>query len=259
MGLRAGGSPASPALLLLQRRRVRDRAGRLSHERSQGNGPESGNPGASRRRFALMPAAGESIKPAVPVLCAGPAGMRAACELARRGIGSLVLDRDSLPGGLARTVDYKGYLFALGGHRFYTKLTLIERIWLEVLGDDFLARPRLSRIYFRSKFFHYPLNPLNVVRGLGPVEVLRCAFSYVWSHIFPEKPEKSLDAWVTNRFGRRLFEMFFKTYTEKVWGVPCSELSADWAAQRIRGLSLKQVLIDAFRLRRDPDKQQAIK
>src|SRR6185503_15191190 len=206
-----------------------------------------------------MPASGESIKTDALILGAGPAGLTAAYELSRRGVGSIVLERDSLPGGLARTVDYKGYLFDLGGHRFYTKLTMIERIWLEVLGDDFLTRPRLSRIYFRSKFFHYPLNPLNVVRGLGPIEVLRCAFSYVWSHIFPEKPEKNLDAWVTNRFGRRLFEMFFKTYTEKVWGVPCSELSADWAAQRIRGLSLKQVLIDAFRLRREPDKHQAIK
>jgi protoporphyrinogen oxidase len=185
----------------------------------------------------------------VVILGAGPAGLTAAYELSRMGVHCTVLERDSVPGGLARTVDYKGYLFDLGGHRFYTKVPLIERIWFDVLGEDFLTRPRLSRIFYRSKFFQYPLDPLDVIHGLGPFEVLKCALSSLKSHIAPQKPEDNLAAWISNRFGNRLFEMFFKSYTEKVWGVSCSELSAEWAAQRIRGLSFQSIVLDALKLR----------
>jgi len=205
---------------------------------------------------------GSLINPAnaeIVILGAGPAGLTAAYELSRMGVHCTVLERNSGPGGLARTVEYKGYLFDLGGHRFYTKAPLIERIWFDVLGDDFLTRPRLSRIYYQSKFFHYPLDPLDVIHGLGPFEVFRCALSYLKSHIAPEKPENNLAAWVSNRFGRRLFEMFFKSYTEKVWGVPCSGLSADWAAQRIRGLSFKSLVLDALKLPRKRGGKDAIK
>src|SRR5260370_37990433 len=126
---------------------------------------------------------GKSAKPEVVILGAGPAGLTAAYELSRMGVRCVVLERDSTPGGLARTVDYKGYLFDIGGHRFYTKAPLIERLWADVLGEDFLTRPRLSRIYYRSKFFHYPLDPLDVIQGLGPFEAFKCALSYLKCHL----------------------------------------------------------------------------
>ena len=127
------------------------------------------------------------------------------------------------------------------------------------MGADFLARPRLSRIYYRSKFFDYPLDPLNVVRGLGLFEVLLCGLSFLSSHMFPQKPENNLARWVSNRFGRRLFKMFFESYTEKVWGIPCTELSADWAAQRIRGLSFSSLVKHALNGQKTPNGKTAIK
>jgi protoporphyrinogen oxidase len=197
-------------------------------------------------------AAGEvpraTIHADVIILGAGPAGLTAAYELSSKGLHCIVVERDSVVGGLAKTVDYKGYLFDLGGHRFYTKVGLIERIWHEVLGADFLERPRLSRIYYRGKFFRYPLDPMDVLRGLGPGEVARCGISFLQSRLFPQKPENNLAAWVSNRFGTRLFKMFFESYTEKVWGIPCTTISADWAAQRIRGLSFSSLVRDALKL-----------
>lgn len=195
----------------------------------------------------------------VLILGAGPAGLTAAYELSRRGVQCTVLERDSVPGGIAKTVEYKGFLFDLGGHRFYTKVPLIEKMWFDVMGADFLERPRLSRIFYRSHFFHYPLEPLNVIQRLGPVEVVQCAASFLKAALFPQKPETHFAAWVSNRFGKRLFEMFFRSYTEKVWGIPCTELSAEWAAQRIRGLSFSSVVRDAFRLHRPTGKAGAIK
>ena len=188
----------------------------------------------------------EAIQADVIILGAGPAGLTAAYELSGKGVSSIVLERDSVVGGLAKTVDYKGHLFDLGGHRFYTKIALIERIWREVLGTDFLARPRLSRIYYRSRFFNYPLDPADVVRGLGPLEILMCGLSFLRSHVFPQKPETNLATWVSNRFGRRLFKMFFESYTEKVWGIPCTQISSDWAAERIRGLSFPALVKQVF-------------
>jgi protoporphyrinogen oxidase len=180
------------------------------------------------------------------ILGAGPAGLTAAYEFDRLGLPATVLERDSVVGGLARTVDYNGYLFDIGGHRFYTVVPLIEKIWRETLGEDFLTRPRLSRIYFKRRFYHYPLEPLNVVFNLGPAELLRVTFSYVAAHLRPVRPEDDFETWVRNRFGQRLYEMFFKTYTEKVWGMSCKEIRAEWAAQRIRGLSFLSILQNAL-------------
>lgn len=181
----------------------------------------------------------------VVILGAGPAGLTAAYELSNLGIPCVVLERDSVVGGLARTVEHKGFRFDIGGHRFYTKLSVVQRIWREVLGEDLLTRTRLSRIYYHSKFFRYPLEPWDALRGLGVVESARCGFSFVKSQILPKFPERNFETWVSNRFGRRLFETFFKSYTEKVWGMDCREIGAEWAAQRIRGLSLWSLLRDA--------------
>jgi protoporphyrinogen oxidase len=193
----------------------------------------------------LVPPAVEEVL----IIGAGPAGLTAAYELAKAGVRSTVFEKDDVVGGLARTVSYKGCLFDVGGHRFFTKVELIERLWREVLGDDLLLRPRLSRIYFDSKFYKYPLEPLDVAAQLGPWELLRCSASYLKSQIFPIRPEEDMAAWIKNRFGGRLYWTFFKTYTEKVWGIPCNQIKADWVAQRIRGLTLASAIWDAFRPR----------
>jgi len=147
---------------------------------------------------------------------------------------------------LARTVSYKGYRFDIGGHRFFSKLPEIEALWSEMLGEDFLERPRMSRIHYNGKFFDYPLRPLNALRGLGVWEAMRVTASYVASRISPYPEEENFAQWVSNRFGRRLFEIFFETYTEKVWGIPCSEISADWAAQRIKDLDFLKAVKNAL-------------
>ncbi|MGB9604577.1 MAG: NAD(P)/FAD-dependent oxidoreductase [Bryobacteraceae bacterium] len=194
----------------------------------------------------------------VVILGAGPAGLTAAYELVRCGARPLVLEKDSVVGGLARTVRYKGFLLDIGGHRFFTKVSLVERMWREVLGADLLERPRLSRIYYRGKFFRYPLEPFDALRGLGMRESLLCTLSYLRAKLRPRHPEGDLESWLTNRFGRRLFEIFFRTYTEKVWGLPCNRISAEWASQRIRGLSPGAILRNAFSLA-EPGKQHAVK
>jgi protoporphyrinogen oxidase len=184
--------------------------------------------------------------PRVVIIGAGPAGLTAAYELSKNNVGAVVLEADKVVGGIARTVNYKGYLFDIGGHRFFTKWGEVESIWKEVLGDRFLQRPRLSRIYYRKKFFYYPLRPLNALFGLGAVESLRILLSYAKSALAPHRNEENLEQWVSNRFGRRLYQIFFKTYTEKVWGIPCHEIRAEWAAQRIKGLSLTTAVRNAL-------------
>jgi protoporphyrinogen oxidase len=149
-------------------------------------------------------------------------------------------------GGLARTASFHGFRFDMGGHRFFTKDAQVQALWEELLGGDFLRRPRLSRIYYNRRFFHYPLRPLNALAGLGPLESLRVLASYVRWQLWPHPAEDTFEQWVTNRFGQRLFRIFFETYTEKVWGMPCSVLSADWAAQRIKDLSLRTALVNMF-------------
>lgn len=182
----------------------------------------------------------------VVIIGAGPAGLTAAAELCDHGITATIVEADAVVGGLARTVNYKGYLFDIGGHRFFTKWPEIERFWFRVLGDQFVERRRLSRIYYRSRFFNYPLRPLNALLGLGLWETLRILCDYVRSRLFPHREEKNVEQWISNRFGRRLYEVFFKTYTEKVWGVPCTEIDSEWAAQRIKGLSLASAVKNAL-------------
>ncbi len=182
----------------------------------------------------------------VVVIGGGPAGLTAAYELAKLGRPPIVLEKGDKVGGLARTENYKGYYFDLGGHRFFTKAKEVYSIWHEVLGKDFIRRPRLSRIYYDHKFFYYPLRPLDTLLRLGFIESALVGLSYLKWQLVPYRREDTFEQWVTNRFGKRLFLTFFKTYTEKVWGIPCSELKAEWAAQRIKDLSLKSVLVSMF-------------
>jgi protoporphyrinogen oxidase len=180
------------------------------------------------------------------VLGGGPAGLTAGYLLGRAGCDVIVLEGEDQIGGLAKTVERDGYRFDLGGHRFFTKSTEVDALWHEVLGDEFLRRPRMSRIYWNGRFLDYPLRGTDVIRKLGPVELAHCMLSYLHAVTRPKSEEDSLEDWVTNRFGRRLFELFFKTYTEKVWGVPTSEIRAEWAAQRIKGLSFFSAAKAAF-------------
>ncbi|MFQ5667618.1 MAG: phosphoribosylformylglycinamidine synthase subunit PurQ [Candidatus Binatia bacterium] len=184
--------------------------------------------------------------PSAVIIGAGPAGLTATYELSKLGMRATVLEADDQVGGLSRTVNYCGYRFDIGGHRFFSKVPLINELWHEILGEDFLLRPRLSRIHYRGHFFDYPLRPLNALAGLGPVEALLVCLSYAKARFVPTPEETSFEQWVSNRFGYRLYEIFFKTYTEKVWGIPCSEISVDWAAQRIKNLSLSEALRNAL-------------
>ena len=169
----------------------------------------------------------------VVIIGAGPAGLSGAYELSKLGIKSLVLERDSVVGGISRTDRYKGFYFDIGGHRFFTKVKAVEDMWHEVLPNgEFIRCNRLSRIYYNKKFFYYPLRPINALLGLGLWNSFMIVVSYLWAHQFPELPEENFERWVSNRFGKRLYRIFFKTYTEKVWGMPGNEINADWAAQR---------------------------
>lgn len=180
------------------------------------------------------------------IIGAGPAGLTAAYELGKRGLTSTVLEASDQVGGISKTVSYRGYRFDIGGHRFFSKVPLINELWHEILGEEFLLRPRISRIYYNQHFFDYPLKPLNALAGLGPLESFLIGLSYVKAKFFHIHAEKTFEQWVSNRFGYRLYSIFFKSYTEKVWGIPCSEISADWAAQRIKNLSLKQAVRNAL-------------
>jgi len=194
------------------------------------------------------------------IIGAGPAGLSAAYETSKFQKRVLVLEADEkYVGGLARTCEYKGFRFDLGGHRFYSKNTEIEDLWRHWLGSDFMNRQRLSRIYFSGKFFDYPIRLSNVMSNLGIWGSLQILVSYLLRRLKPFRPETSLRDWVSNRFGDRLFKMFFKAYTEKVWGVPCEQLSADWAAQRIQNLSIPHILLSSLGLSRKKTAKSLIK
>lgn len=184
------------------------------------------------------------------IIGAGPAGLTAAVELIKHKIPVTVIEKSPHLGGIARTEVYKGYRFDIGGHRFFTKIEQVDKLWHDWLGPDFLNRPRLSRIFYAGKFFDYPLKIFKTLAKLGPVESVLIAASYGWSQLSPHAKEENLEQWVSNRFGRRLYRLFFKTYTEKVWGLPCTEIRAEWAAQRIKDLSIGSILSQALGLNR---------
>ena len=189
----------------------------------------------------------ESERRHVVIMGAGPAGLTAAYELMKHDVPITVVEKDPKQvGGLARTAEYKGYRFDIGGHRFFSKNEEVESLWTEILGDEMLSRGRLSRIYYRGKYFAYPIKALNALWNLGPLEAVRCLASYARARLQPVKNPKSLEDWVRNQFGWRLYTIFFKTYTEKVWGISTKELSADWAAQRIKSLDLWVVIRSAL-------------
>ncbi|MBW8011259.1 MAG: NAD(P)/FAD-dependent oxidoreductase [Chloroflexi bacterium] len=174
----------------------------------------------------------------VVIFGAGPAGLTAGYELVKNDIHPIVFEKSDMVGGISRTEHYKGYHFDIGGHRFYTKIKEVEAIWHELLKDEFFARPRVSRIFFEGKFYDYPLKISNTLSNLGLYRSFLVGLSYLQSLIFPYPNEDNFEEWISNRFGKALFRIFFKTYTEKVWGIPCTEIRAEWAAQRIKGLSL---------------------
>ncbi len=177
------------------------------------------------------------------VVGAGPAGLTAAYALSKRKIPVTVLESDpTYVGGISRTVHFRGFSFDIGGHRFFSKSKQVEDLWTEILPHDMLERPRVSRILYEGQFYSYPLRPFEALTKLGLVESTRCMASYLNARMRPDRNPKSFEGWVSNQFGRRLFQIFFKTYTEKVWGISCKEISADWAAQRIRGLSLAKAI-----------------
>ena len=185
--------------------------------------------------------------PVVVVVGAGPAGLTAAVRLRQAGVGVTVVEASDSVGGISRTVERDGWRFDLGGHRFFTKVPEVESFWHEVLPDeDFLSRPRMSRILYRGKLFDYPLKPFNALFGLGVLEAIRCVLSYALVRVRPPKDQSNFEGWVAARFGWRLYRIFFKTYTEKVWGVPATDIQADWAAQRIKNLSLLNAVTSAF-------------
>ena len=185
------------------------------------------------------------------IIGAGPAGLTAAYELMRRGEQATVLESSHAIGGISQTVERNGWRFDIGGHRFFSKLDEIQELWIEMLEpDEWLTRPRSSRIYYNGKFFDYPLKPLNALRQLGLLEAARCMISFAACKVRPPRPQDNFETWVAARFGWRLYRTFFKSYTEKVWGVPASSLSADWAAQRIKNLSLWSAITSALIPRR---------
>ncbi len=181
------------------------------------------------------------------IIGAGPAGLTAAYELSKQGQRVVVLESDpQYVGGISRTVEYHGYRFDIGGHRFFSKSRQVEDLWTEILGADMLQRPRSSKIFFRGNFYAYPLKPLEALSQLGVLESTLCVFSFLKARLRPVRKPKSFEDWVVNEFGERLFRTFFKTYTEKVWGMSCKEISADWAAQRIKGLTLGGAIKNAL-------------
>lgn len=181
------------------------------------------------------------------VIGAGPGGLTAAAEIAKHGGTCTILESDSVVGGISRTVEKNGYRFDIGGHRFFTKVQRVEDFWHQTLpDDDFLLRPRMSRIYYNGKFFDYPLRASNALKNLGLVEAILCVLSYVGVRVRAPKNQSTFEGWVAARFGWRLYRTFFKTYTEKVWGVPANQIQSDWAAQRIKNLSLWKAAVHSI-------------
>ena len=199
------------------------------------------------------PAEDSAAQRGVVIIGAGPAGLTSAHVLATRyGIASTILEADSVVGGSSRTVEDDGWRFDIGGHRFFTEVKEVEAFWHEILPDeDFLLRPRMSRIYYKGKYYDYPLKASNALRNLGLWEAFRCVMSYAWTRARPPKDQSTLEGCIVARFGWRLYRHFFKSYNEKLWGVPVNKLPADFAAQRIKNLSLSNAVINALMPKRN--------
>ena len=200
----------------------------------------------------------------VAIIGAGPAGLTAGYLLTKAGKTVAIIEKDeTYVGGISRTVEHEGYRFDIGGHRFFSKSQQVVDLWNEILPDDFIQRPRMSRIYYEGKFYSYPLRAFEALWNLGVFRSTLCMASYFWAKAFPVKDVKSFEDWTSNQFGKKLYGIFFKTYTEKVWGMPCNEMSADWAAQRIKGLSLWNAVTDGVKrslgLNKKPNDGQAVK
>ncbi len=200
----------------------------------------------------------------VAIIGAGPAGLTAGYLLTKQGKTGAIIEKDeTYVGGISRTVEHEGYRFDIGGHRFFSKSQQVVDLWNEILPDDFIQRPRMSRIYYEGKFYSYPLRAFEALGNLGILRSTACMVSYLRYKLFPIAEVKSFEDWTTNQFGKKLYSIFFKTYTEKVWGMPCDEMSADWAAQRIKGLSLWSAVIDGLKrsmgLNKKPNDGQAAK
>ena len=184
----------------------------------------------------------------VAIIGAGPAGLTAAYLLTKKGFSVTVIEKDPVyVGGISRTVELDGYRFDIGGHRFFSKSKEVVDLWNEILPDDFIQRPRMSRIYYEGKFYSYPLRAFEALWNLGVWRSTLCMASFAKARLFPNRNVRSFQDWTVNAFGHKLFSIFFKTYTEKVWGMPCDEMSADWAAQRIKGLSLWGAVVDGLK------------
>jgi protoporphyrinogen oxidase len=202
----------------------------------------------------------DASAPRVVIIGAGPAGLTAAYELTKSGVTSIVLEADSVVGGISRTEVRDGWRFDIGGHRFFTKVQRVDDFWHEILDDDeFLQRPRASRIYYQGKFFDYPIKPVKALRTLGLVEAMRCGASFLWVRVRPPQDQSTLEGYIVSNYGWRLYHHFFKTYSEKLWAIPPSEIGADWGAQRIKGMSLWSAVWEPVRSRlagsRDRSKQ----
>jgi protoporphyrinogen oxidase len=200
----------------------------------------------------------------VVIIGAGPAGLTAGYLLTKQGKSVAIIEKDeTYVGGISRTVEHEGYRFDIGGHRFFSKSQQVVDLWNEILPDDFIQRPRMSRIYYEGKFYSYPLRAFEALGNLGILRSTACMLSYLRYKLFPIKDVKSFEDWTTNQFGHKLYSIFFKTYTEKVWGMPCDEMSADWAAQRIKGLSLWNAVTDGLKrslgLNKKPNDGQEVK
>ena len=196
----------------------------------------------------------------VAIIGAGPAGLTAGYFLCEAGWDVTILEADPVyVGGISRTVQYRGFRFDIGGHRFFSKSQEVEDFWTKILQDNLIERPRMSRIYYRGRFYSYPLKATEALFNLGVWESTLCVLSYLKARAFPIANPRSFEDWVVNQFGRRLYGIFFKTYTEKVWGMDCKDISADWAAQRIKGLSLASAVKNAILPAPKKDKQNVIK
>src|SRR5437762_7936185 len=201
------------------------------------------------------------MKAKVVIIGAGPAGLTAGYLLSKNDVDVVVLEADPVyVGGISRTVTYKGFHFDIGGHRFFSKSKAVEDLWTEILPNDMLVRRRSSRIFYGGKFYSYPLKPFEALLKLGVFKSTLCVLSWLKARLFPVRAPRNFEDWVSNQFGKRLFNTFFKSYTEKVWGMSCKEISADWAAQRIKGLSLGSAIKNALLPQRyNGDRSKVIK